>query len=528
MSPPGRRDLAALANQVFDVLVVGGGITGAGIARDAALRGLTVALIDKGDFGSGTSSRSSRLVHGGVRYLEHGHFRLVFEASAERRRLLRLAPHLVRPLAFTWPVYRGQRLPVWKLAAGLTLYDLLALFRNVERHRRLDAAGVLEHEPRLAPARLKGGVRYFDAATDDARLTLANALGARDAGAVVLNHVALTGVGAPRDGARVYHVEDALGGVREEVRARVLVNAGGPWSDDVRARLGFDAARPMKGSKGSHIAVPRDRVGNRHAVTLTHPRDGRVMFALPAGAHAIIGTTDMFTGESPDSVRSSAAEVDYLIEAANALFPDAQLSAGDVVSAWSGIRPLIPTGQSSVAASREHAIARQEGLVSITGGKLTTYRVMAAQVTDAVQQMLGRARTASPTLTLPVHGGDVDVASASREAMRVCPDATMAARVVQAYGSAWREAHDRCESDDASRAAVEPGLPYRMGEMRWSVEREMAATLGDLLIRRAHVAFETRDNGRAAARRVAAYLGWPEAELRRYDAEVERIFAITS
>src|SRR3954469_2239802 len=176
--------LRELSSRLFDILVVGGGITGAGIARDAVLRGYSVALIDKGDFASGTSSRSSRLIHGGVRYLEHGHLHLVFEAQAERRRLLRLAPHLVQPLAFTWPVYRGQRLPLWKIAAGLTLYDILSLFRNVQRHKKLDARDVLPGEPGLRRDGLTGGVRYFGAATNDARLTLANVLDAQSLGAV--------------------------------------------------------------------------------------------------------------------------------------------------------------------------------------------------------------------------------------------------------------------------------------------------------------------------------------------------------
>ena len=521
------RHLDVLDGHAFDVLVVGGGITGAGIARDAALRGLTVALLDKGDFASGTSSRSSRLVHGGVRYLEHGYFHLVFEASAERRRLLRLAPHLVRPLPFTWPVYRGQRLPIWKLAAGLTLYDALALFRNVGRHRRLDHAGVLAHEPRLAAAQLRGGVRYFDAATDDARLTLANALDARQAGAVVLNHVALTGTGEHRDGLRLFRVEDALTGARAELRARVLVNAAGPWSDDVRARLGLSEDARVKGSKGSHIAVPRERVGNRAAITLTHPRDGRVMFALPAGTHTIVGTTDTFTDESPETVRASAADVDYLLDGVNAFFPDAKLHPGDVVAAWSGIRPLVPSGQSSVAASREHSITASDRVVTVTGGKLTTYRVMASQATDAVQRLLGRRVTRTPTRDRALHGGAVDVDAAVKEAVRAAADQAVATRLVQAYGASWRDVHEYCVRDAASGAPVEAGLPYRMGEMAWSVEREAACTLGDLLIRRSHVAFETRDNGRAAARRIAAYLRWPDAEVERYGVEVERIFAIT-
>jgi glycerol-3-phosphate dehydrogenase len=326
---------------------------------------------------------------------------------------------------------------------------------------------------------------------------------------------------------RVLRVEDAIAGTRGELRARVIVNAGGAWSDDVLSRLGMPGAGRVRGSKGSHIAVPRARVGNRAAVTLTHPADGRVMFALPSGVHTIIGTTDQFTDESPDAVRAGATEVQYLLDAANALFPDARLTRDDVVAAWSGIRPLVPTGQSSVAASREHALTRVDGIVGITGGKLTTYRVMASQATDAAQEMLGQRVVKSPTRDRVLHGGDVDVAAAVKEAARVTSDAVRATHLVNAYGSDWRDVQALCERDDASRTPVADGLPYRMGEMAWSVEHEVASTLGDLLIRRTHVAFETRDNGRAAAKRVAAFLRWPAAELERYEAEVERIFAIT-
>ena len=491
-----RTGLRELSDRVFDVLVVGGGITGAGIARDAALRGLSVALIDKSDFASGTSSRSSRLIHGGVRYIEHGHLRLVFEASAERRRLLKTASHLVRPLAFTWPVYEGHRLPVWKLAAGLTVYDMLALFRNVDRHRRLGAASVLDQEPALASLGLVGGVRYFDAATDDSRLTLSNVLDARARGAVVANHVVLTSVD-PAARPRVARVEDALTGDRGEIRAQVIVNATGPWSDGVQAhieRSPSPGARQVMGSKGAHIAVPRERVRNLSAVVMLHPRDGRVMFALPADSLTIIGTTDTFTSASPDEVRASVADVRYLLEAVNAYFPDAQLDGVDVVAAWAGIRPLMPTTQSSVAASREHLITRRPGSVTITGGKLTTYRVMARQVVDVVQKILGMPRTN------PITG-----------------DRKLPGEIPTPTGD-----------------AVVDGLPYRTGDIRWGVERELARTVGDILIRRTKIAFETRDNGRAAAPRVAdiigPVLGWDAArrarELERYEIEASRIFDI--
>jgi glycerol-3-phosphate dehydrogenase len=524
--PSRARLLEDLAARPFDVLVVGAGITGAGVARDAVLRGLTVALIDKGDFANGTSSRSSRLIHGGVRYLEHGHLRLVFEASRERRRLLRLAPHLVRPLAFTWPVYSGQRLPVWKLAAGLTLYDLLSLFRNVARHRRLRPAEVLEHEPAVSAEGLRGGVRYFDAATDDARLALANVMDARLLGAITANHVALRSVEASTDGLVVARLEDVLAREPVELRTRLVVNASGPWSDDVRSLMGGAPASRVQGSKGVHIAVPRARVENRQAITLLHPRDGRVMFALPAATHTIVGTTDTFTPVSADDVRASTADVAYLLEAANRIFPDARLVSDDVVAAWAGIRPLTPTSGSSVAASREHAIARSDRTVTITGGKLTTYRVMARQVVDAVQQMLGQRAHAAATDVRALPGGDIDVPVALKEAMRVTTDAAHATHLVHAYGSAWRDVLAYCERDQDGLTPIVPSLPYRLGEMRWGVERELANTLGDLLIRRTHVAFETRDHGRSAARRVAELLGWDAAEVDRYDTEVTRIFAV--
>ena len=488
--------LNELAMRVFDLLIVGGGITGAGIARDAALRGMSVALIDKSDFASGTSSRSSRLVHGGVRYLEHGHLHLVFEASAERRRLLRLAPHLVKPLPFVWPVYAGQRLPLWKIAAGLSLYDLLSLFRNVEAHRRLDVPGVLAHEPQLRVDGLRGGVRYFDAATDDARLTIANVLDAVALGAVAANHVAYRSGAPVAGGVHVARVEDALSGNRFEIRARVLVNAAGPWSDAVTQASGSGSANSVRGSKGVHISVRRERVGNRAAVTLIHPVDGRVMFALPAGACTIIGTTDTFTDASPDEVRANEADVDYLLDAANGFFPDARLSRDDVIAGWAGIRPLVPTMRSSVAASREHTVTRTEHSVTVTGGKLTTYRVMAKEVVDAAREILRMPRRRATTGNRPF------------------PDRPPASR-------------------DSGRE-IEVGLPYHLDDLRVAIDRELACTLGDLLIRRTHVAYETRDNGRAAARRVADFVaplfGWDavarERELARYEAEVTRIFSI--
>ena len=534
-----RAALEALAREPFDVLVIGGGITGAGVARDASMRGLRVALVEQNDFASGTSSRSSRLVHGGVRYLEHGQLRLVFESSHERRVLLRIAPHLVRPMPFVWPVYHGARIAPWKLAAALTLYDALALFRNVARHHRLDARGVLAQEPRLRTTRLAGGAQYWDAATDDARLTLVNILSARRAGAVVANHARV--VSLLRNGERVTgaRVEDVERRTVIDVFARTVVNATGPWSDRVESMAQAGSVAGVRGSKGVHVSVTRSRVGNVSALTLIAPQDGRVMFVLPAGAFTIIGTTDTYDDVAPEDVRANTRDVTYLLDAANYYFPDAMLTRGDVVSAWAGLRPLaIAAGGGSDAgsASREHAIATTApGLIRVTGGKLTTYRAMSSEVVDAVQRTLSMATTKCRTGDEPLAGGDLtDVAGAISEATRVVEDGVVAERLVHAYGSEWRGVWALVLEDAMLRARVSPERPYLLAELRHAVEHELARTLGDLLIRRTRVAFETPDHGREAARRiaplVAEWLRWDaaasSAAIDAYDREIARMFTV--
>lgn len=386
-----QRSFSALESQVFDVLVIGGGITGAGIARDASMRGLSVAIVDKGDWAGGTSGTSSRLIHGGIRYLEHGEIGLVRESVREREILLRIAPGLVKPLAFTWPVYRGARLPRWKLRLGLTLYDLLAGKRRVRRHHALDRAQVLEHEPKLRRQGLTGGASYFDATTDDEGLTKATIRSAVASGTVAVHHARVESTTTTSGHADGAIVSDTLGTGTARVKARVVVSATGPWQ--------------AKGTKGSHIVVPRDRIGNRSAVTLVAPDDGRVMFVLPSDDRTIIGTTDIYTDESPDDVKASVAEIDYLLRAANFYFPDSKLSGDDVVETWAGIRPLAaaPPGASPSSISREHQISRDaSGVIAVTGGKLTTYRSMAAEVVDEIERELGRSVKRSPTDEVPL------------------------------------------------------------------------------------------------------------------------------
>jgi glycerol-3-phosphate dehydrogenase len=533
-----RAALDLLSHARFDVLVIGGGITGAGVARDAAMRGFRTALLERNDFASGTSSRSSRLIHGGLRYLEHGWLHLVFESSRERRTLMRIAPHLVRPLAFTWPVYDEARVPLWKLGAGLMVYDALALFRNLGgKHRRLLPEQVLELEPAIRPERLRGGARYFDASTNDVRLTLANVRAAAEAGATILNHAevrALRRAGSHVTGA---HALDHITGTEVDVTARTVINASGPWSDSIRRMADPRATTALRGTKGVHIAVPRERVGNRDALTILSVIDGRVMFVLPAGPFTIIGTTDTDYAGPIDQVRATRTDVDYLIRSANEYFPAARLHSPDVIAAWAGIRPLVASRRTDPSStSREHSISwTAPGLLSVTGGKLTTYRSMAASVVNHVARALGVSARSAQTHQVTLPGGDMlSLEDEVRIASRTIGVGSLADHLVHMYGTDWRAVWAIVGSNRALSAPVVPTLPYIVAELHYAVEHEMALTLGDLLIRRLHVAFETRDHGISAApaagRAVGPLLGWSEsdyaAQLAAYRDEIARIFSI--
>ena len=523
-----------MAKAPVDLLVIGGGITGAGIARDAALRGFRTALVERGDFGAGTSSRSSRLIHGGLRYLELGDLRLVFEASRERRTLLRIAPHLVWPRSFLFPVHRGSRVPRWKLAAGLLAYDVLALFRNVRTHRWLGKRSMQRAEPGLRKRGLLGGARYWDAQCDDARLTLANVRSAHRAGALTANYAAAQRFELADGRVRGAHVRDTLDGRTYLVRALTVVNATGPWSDSVRA----DGRRLLRPTKGAHVAVARDRLGNREAVTILSPLDGRVMFVLPWGTLSYIGTTDTPYDGSPDDVRVTGEDAIYLLRSANAIFPEARLQPSDIISTWAALRPLLQTdGESEPGKiTREHQIDEAEnGLVSIVGGKLTTYRTMAAQVVDLVARRLSEidGRPAAPTPPTdrePLPGGETtDLDTVSAELEEEGASRALAQYLVRAYGTEAPAVARLARTGDLGRPVI-AGHPMLRAQLLHAVRREMAMTLCDLLIRRSHVFYEAAGQGvpqaSAVVDLVGPELGWDAArkatELTTYLKEVAR------
>lgn len=532
--------LAALPAETLDLLVIGGGITGAGIARDAAMRGIRTALVDAGDFGWGTSSRSSRLIHGGLRYLEQGWLRLVFEASRERRTLLRIAPHLVHPRAFVFPVLRGGRVSRWKLSAGVVLYDLLALFRNVHNHRLLSRRGVLEREPLLRDKGLTGGAMYWDAQTDDARLVLATIRSAHRHAARCLSYVRVTSLEKADGRVRGATLEDAFTGRQCAVKAHVVVNATGPWSDTLR-RLDDDAARPvLRPTKGAHIAVPQARIGNRGAVTLLSPIDGRVMFVLPWGDVTIVGTTDTDDAGSPDDVGASREDVLYLLRSANAIFPNARLGTGDVIAAWAGLRPLLDHGGAPAGVPREHHIEESRGgLISIAGGKLTTYREMAAQVVDVVARRLRAIdrrelpmQAASALEPLP--GGDVADLEALIGQMTVEGlDEPLARHLVETYGAEATAVAHLMSDAPSLRAPLIDGGPWTEAEVVYQARREMALTVSDVMIRRTHIFHRVAGQALDAAARVGEILqqelGWTderrEGSAGSYAAEVGRMRA---
>jgi glycerol-3-phosphate dehydrogenase len=505
-----------MSAEPVDLLVIGGGITGAGIARDAALRGIRTALVDKGDFGCATSSNSSRLIHGGLRYLENREFGLVREASRERLVLLRIAPHLVRPLPFLIPVYRGARVPRWKLRAGMWLYDMLAGFRNVHFHRWLSPRRVRRIEPALRDRDLTGAGLYYDAQVDDARLVLAIMRAAARAGALVANYAEATALAKPDGRARGALVRDLLSDTARSVRALVVVNATGPWTDAVR-RLDEPGAPPLlRLTKGAHVVVPRARLGHTHAVTLISPLDGRVLFVLPWGDLSYIGTTDTDDLEPPESARATADDVVYLLRSANAYFPDARLAPADVVSTWAALRPLLapPDPRLPAAVSREHRIVENtSGLITIAGGKLTTFRVMAQQVVDVVARRLreldGRPiAPAPPTDRLPLPGGesaDLDVLVEAARARGVSEPT--ARRLVRGYGTEAAAVLNLVDQDRALGRLVVSGHPAIAAEIVHGVQREMAVRLVDVLVRRLRLLHEDPGHARDAAPGVATRMG---------------------
>jgi glycerol-3-phosphate dehydrogenase len=504
-----------------DVLVVGMGATGAGVALDAASRGLSVAVIDKGDLASGTSSKSSKLVHGGLRYLENYEFSLVREGVLERQQLMRLAPHLVRPMDFVYPVWPDtakRRL----LGIGLTTYDVFAGVRNVRRHERVDAEQAIALAPALARSGLDYAYLYGDCATDDARLVLAVVQAARAFGALALTYTAADRLLVGRDGAvRGAAVTDQLSGASYEIAARHVVNATGVWVDTLLSQVGAGQAPMVVPSKGVHLVVDRDRLPLDQASVLLPSRagDGRSMFAIPWGRQTILGTTDTAYDGPLDGLSLDEVDLAYVLQAGNDVF-DAGLVTEDVLGAWAGVRPLLRgTGESMSDLSRRHTlIASPGGLVTITGGKLTTYRRMAAEVVDLLVARDG-VRADCRTADIPLGGTGRPYDAVLADVLAGCAalglSEEVAVTLTRQQGEAAASVLSLVAADPALGAELSPAAAHLAAEVVQAARHEGAASLDDVFSRRMRLSLRARDAGLPAgplaARLLAAELGRDEA-----------------
>jgi glycerol-3-phosphate dehydrogenase len=511
------RALEEMATSPIDVLVVGGGITGVGIARDAALRGWSVALVDKDDFAFGTSSRSSKIVHGGVRYLEYGHFLLVRESARERRVLRAIAPHLVHRLGFLYPVFAPDSL--LKIRAGLHVFDWLADTERQDRNRVLDPPAVRERLPGLRDP-LRGAVQYVEYITDDARLTLENAISAADHGALVANYACAEtlyqGSGGRVRGARV---RDRLTGVVLEVQARAVVNAGGPWAQVILEASELPVPHPLRPSKGIHLLFGADRLPIQGA-TFLKSSTGRRGLAMRRLDYVYVGTSDDEYHGSLDTPRASRSDVLDLLAMVQDCFPKAGITVDDVLATWAGIRPLIAEeGKSTRDTSREDEVwCGPPGLVTIAGGKLTTYRRMAGRVVEALRAELGTPpddidRTGEVRLPGAPPGDLEAFRSERRQQLEgVGVPAETVDRLLWLYGRQLDELLAYGREDATWMESLGPGVPALRGEVRLAVEREMAATLIDVMDRRTALLLFSPGSGldgaQEAARIMGELLGW--------------------
>jgi glycerol-3-phosphate dehydrogenase len=513
-----KASLAALGSEDFDVLIVGGGIVGSGALLDATSRGLRAALVEQDDVAAGTSSRSSRLIHGGLRYLEQFRFGLVFEALAERSRLLRLAPHLVRLEPLLFPIYGWPVVHRAFYGSGLLLYDLLGSRREGGFARHLGREEALAWTPSLRRKGLRGGIVYHDGVEDDARYTLAVLRTATGLGATAATRVRATGV-IERDGRVVgVRARDLIGNTELEVHARTVVDATGVWAAQPNSPLGADGH--VVPSKGAHLVVRRDRIPSRSGLTIRVP--GKVLFLVPWPGYWLIGTTDDAWTGPPERPAATPADVDELLGAVNRTL-DVDLGRDDVLGTYAGLRPLAVESSTgpTVKASREHRVSvERNGLIRVSGGKYTTYRLMARDAIDAALGGDARnrpSRTADLSLIGALPRPELD-ALAGRLAAGGDVDPAVASRLVDRHGSE-SEAVVALGRAGQLLGRLAPDIDIIEAEVVWAARHELAFSVDDVLARRTRLAQERPDRGAAIAPRVAkllgAELGWNAARQER-------------
>lgn len=521
-----RTTLSAFGKETYDLLIIGGGVTGAAALRDAALRGLKVALVEKNDFAWGTSSRSTKLLHGGLRYLERFEFRMVREACRERELMLKLAPHLSNPRPFLYLQYAGYPEGMLKLRAGLTVYDMFAGAPRQRRHKMLGKDDLLKIEPHLNPDGLKGCGYYYDFLTDDARLTIETIKAGVEAGGDVANYMQAVDFVYANGRIAGAVLQDTLTGEQGEVRARQVINCAGPWVDKVRFLESGVSGRRLRPTKGVHIVLSKKDFPLNHAVFLRSPVDNRVVWPIPAldSDLVYIGTTDTDYNGSLDHVVATDEDIDYLLAVANHTIPGRNLGREHVIGTWAGLRPLIAPedARDASAVSREHEIfTSKDGLLTIGGGKLTTARVMGEQVVERAIELLkslgvDRPIPASHSDQVPLSGGDAaQIRAAEARLAKMDVPTAVQERLLSQYGGNALHIAEMLAAD--STTAVDMGgYHITAAEVRYAVQQEMACTLTDFFTRRATLFYWLRDGGLsiapAVAEEMARLLDWDTAE----------------
>lgn len=530
---------AEIEDASFDLIVIGAGINGAGIARDAAMRGLSVLLLDKGDIASGTSSWSTRLIHGGLRYLEHGELGLVRESLRERERLFRIAPHLVRPLAMIIPIYRNARRGPLMIRAGMIAYDLLSLDKSLERHHMLARAETIRRVPGLRTEGLRGAGLYYDAQVEYAeRLVLENVLSARAHGATVLTYARVRRFIVEGNAVRGVEFTDLKSGEHARARAAVTVNVSGPWVDEVLTTLKREeGVRLIGGTKGSHIIVDRFDGAPQEALYVEAQEDARPFFIIPWNGLYLIGTTDIRYDGDPDAVCADEREIAYLLRETNRVIPSARLARESVIYTYSGVRPLAnDEGKAGGDITRRHFVHdhadTHQGLLSIIGGKLTTYRHLSEEAVDLIFKKLGRTPPPCETARLRLPGADAEDFKEFGEHFKAGSGLPLnvAERLLRVYGTRAGDVLDLAgEGDEDLLAVFSPQTGAIGAEVLMSFRYEQARTLSDCLLRRTMVGMGRAvglDALEAAASIARKYLGWSpemaEHEMTAYRKYIER------
>jgi glycerol-3-phosphate dehydrogenase len=499
-----KRDIQRLAQESYDVLIVGGGINGAAVAHMAALNGLKVALVEKGDFASGTSSKSTKLIHGGLRYLENMEFGLVWESLRERTIQLKSAPHLVQAMRFIIPVYDSDARPLWLMKLGVQLYDVLSQKHIIEKHRALSAGEIGKLVPGIRKEGLLGGVMYSDAQMNDARLCLENVLSAAEKGAHVANYVSVSSFIQENSRTVGVRARDELGERNIEIRARRVVCAVGPWTNMLMGKEYSGSPARVRPTKGVHI-VYKGKISD-HAVLIPTKSDRRVFFIIPWMGNSLIGTTDTDFKGNPDEVKVEQEDIDYLIAEAKRVFPESNLNNDNIITSFAGLRPLVSEAGAPQRVSRKHVIKESfSGTIYVMGGKYTTYR----KIAEDVVRKLTKKPLVNTRKKFPVYGsGDIkDTVDTLAQRYELAPEIIKA--LISFYGVRFVDVIKRVEQDAALKVPICSCCPVILAQVVYAIETEMARTVEDIIMRRLVIGYKECPTGecRKTVRSILSEMG---------------------